>query len=89
MSAAFAGDTPDGDPGATGPARVGRGFAGGTPEGDPAAGLPEVDFSRVGPPVGAPFPVVRLPDQRGREVEVPTDLRGRRGMVVFHRSAHW
>lgn len=86
----FAGGTPDGDPAAEGSARATSAcFAGGTLEGDPAAGLPDVDFSRVGPAVGEPFPAVRLPDQRGREVEVPTDLRGRRGMIVFHRSAHW
>lgn len=51
--------------------------------------LPSIDFSAVGPAVGAPFPDVRLPDQHGRVVDLHTARGGRRALVVFYRSARW
>ena len=57
--------------------------------GDPAAGLSEVDFTEVGPPVGARFPDVRLPDQTGSVVDLHEYRAGRAGLFVFHRSADW
>lgn len=57
--------------------------------GDPAAGLPELDFSTIGPAVGTRFPDVELPDQTGRMVNLREHQAGRKGLVVFHRSAHW
>ncbi len=51
--------------------------------------LPAIDFSTVGPAVGAPFPAVRLPDQHGRVVDLHVARAGRRTLVVFFRSARW
>jgi peroxiredoxin len=51
--------------------------------------LPAVDFARIGQPVGARFPDVRLPDQHGRTVDLHEARAGRRALVVFHRSAKW
>ena len=53
------------------------------------ATLPQIDFSSVGPTVGARFPDVRLPDQHGREVDLHAARAGRRALVVFYRSASW
>ncbi len=57
--------------------------------GDPADGLPEVDFSTIGPAVGTRFPDVSLPDQRDRLVDLHDHRAGRKALVVFHRSADW
>jgi hypothetical protein len=51
--------------------------------------MPAIDFARVGPAVGAPFPEVRLPDQRGQEVDLHRAGAGKKALVVFHRSARW
>jgi len=51
--------------------------------------LPSIDFERVGPPIGARFPDLRLPDQSGGLVELHAHRRGRRAMIVFYRSARW
>lgn len=58
-------------------------------QGDPAAGLPEVDFSEVGPAVGERFPNLVLPDQKSRQIDLHRDRSGRPALVVFHRSADW
>ena len=54
---------------------------------DPA--MPQLDFSTIGPRVGQRFPDVRLPDQRGRVVDLHADRAGRPALVVFYRSARW
>jgi peroxiredoxin len=54
-----------------------------------SATLPRIDFVRVGPAVGSRFPDVRLPDQTGTLVDLHAARRGRRALVVFHRSARW
>jgi peroxiredoxin len=54
-----------------------------------ASGLPFVDFDRIGPAVGTPFPDVRLPDQHGREVDLHAARGGRPALVVVFRSAAW
>ena len=51
--------------------------------------MPAVDFTRVGPAVGTPFPDVRLPDQHGRVVDLHRARAGKKALVVFHRSAKW
>jgi len=51
--------------------------------------LPYVDFQHVGPPVGTRFPDVRLPDQRGREVDLHAARGGRPAVLVVYRSAAW
>ena len=51
--------------------------------------LPPRDFSTIGPREGTPFPDVALPDQSGATVDLHTARRGRRALVVFHRSADW
>lgn len=51
--------------------------------------LPALDFSRIGPPIGARFPDIRLPDQTGRLVDLHEVRAGRRALVVFYRSARW
>ena len=53
------------------------------------ARFPTIDFSAIGPPVGARFPDVRLPDQRGQTVDLHAARQGRRALVVFYRSARW
>jgi len=58
-------------------------------EGDLGHGLPDVDFSAVGPRVGSQFPDIVLPDQHGREIDIHDHRAGRRALVVFHRSADW
>jgi hypothetical protein len=42
-----------------------------------------------GPPVGAMFPDLDLPDQRGHPLGLHRERRGRQALVVFHRSAAW
>ncbi len=51
--------------------------------------LPSIDFTAVGPAVGAPFPAVRRPNQHGRVVDLHAARAGRRALVVFFRSARW
>jgi peroxiredoxin len=51
--------------------------------------MPVLDVDRIGPPVGARFPDVRLPDQSGALVDLHAARAGRRALVVFHRSALW
>lgn len=51
--------------------------------------LPPRDFTRIGPPAGARFPDVVLPDQTGAAVDLHAARGGRRALVVFHRSAEW
>lgn len=57
--------------------------------GDPAVGLPDVDFSTIGPQVGDRFPDVVLPDQTGRLIDLHEHRADRKGLVVVHRSADW
>lgn len=57
--------------------------------GDPAVGLPEADFTQIGPQAGERFPDLRLPDQSGEVVDLHRHRNGRRAVVVFHRSADW
>lgn len=51
--------------------------------------LPAIDFSAIGPAIGAPFPSIELPDQYGRVVDLHAARAGRRALVVFFRSALW
>jgi peroxiredoxin len=51
--------------------------------------LPVVDFSRVGPSTGSRFPDVRLPDQKGRLMDLHAERGDRQALVVFYRSARW
>ena len=48
-----------------------------------------IDFSHIGPAVGASFPEVVLPDQHGQLVRLHQTRADRRALVVFHRSASW
>lgn len=57
------------------------------PDASPAP--PHLDFDRIGPSVGSPFPDVRLPDQQGRLLDLHAARAGRKALVVFHRSAVW
>jgi peroxiredoxin len=47
------------------------------------------DFDRMGPRVGERFPDVALPDQHGQPVDLHKTRAGRKGLVVFYRSAGW
>jgi hypothetical protein len=47
------------------------------------------DYSQKGPPLGEPFPDVRLLDQTGAPVDLHAARRGRPALVVFYRSARW
>lgn len=49
----------------------------------------DVDYRTRGPKVGEMFPDVRLPDQRGEEVDLHSYRAGRRAVVTFNRSAVW
>ncbi len=51
--------------------------------------MAEGDYRDRGPKVGEAFPDVRLPDQSGAMVDLHTRRRGRRAVVVLHRSAVW
>ena len=51
--------------------------------------LPEVDFDRVGPPIGERFPNLVLPNQHGDLIDLDAVRGNRRGLVVIHRSADW
>ena len=48
-----------------------------------------IDFSHIGPAVGARFPDVVLPDQHGHTLSLHEARGSRRALVVFHRSAAW
>jgi hypothetical protein len=48
-----------------------------------------IDFSSIGPAVGARFLDVVLPDQYGKTLHLHQARAGRRALVVFHRSADW
>lgn len=52
-------------------------------------GYPVLEFVRIGPAVGEPFPNISLPDQHGRTVDLHAARAGRPAMVVFYRSAGW
>jgi peroxiredoxin len=47
------------------------------------------DFDRMGPRAGERFPDVVLPDQNGQACDLHTTRAGRKGLVVFYRSAGW
>jgi hypothetical protein len=47
------------------------------------------DFDGMGPRIGERFPDVVRPDQHGRPVDLHKTRAGRRGLVVFYRSASW
>ncbi len=51
--------------------------------------LPALDFDRIGPTVGNPFPNILLPDQHGQPVDLHAARAGRRALIVFYRSAAW
>ncbi len=55
----------------------------------PPTRFPPIDFTAIGPRVGARFPDVRLPDHQGQTVDLHTARAGRRALVVFYRSARW
>jgi hypothetical protein len=48
-----------------------------------------IDFSTIGPAIGARFPDVMLPDQYGQTLDLHQARAGRRALLVFHRSAAW
>jgi hypothetical protein len=50
---------------------------------------PSRDYTQAGPQVGEPFPDLVLPDQAGHPVDLHQVRRGRRALIVFHRSAKW
>jgi hypothetical protein len=47
------------------------------------------DYTQAGPPLGERFPDVALPDQNGTRVDLHEARRGKRAIIVFHRSARW
>ena len=47
------------------------------------------DYTQAGPQVGERFPDVVLPDQSGTAVNLHEARRGKRAIIVFHRSARW
>jgi hypothetical protein len=49
---------------------------------------PGSDFP-TGPAVGERLPAFTLTDQHGRRIDFDIDRRGRKAIVVFHRSAYW
>lgn len=51
--------------------------------------FPQVDFDRVGPPVGTRLPDVVLPNQHGDIVDVHAAGAGRSTLLVVVRSADW
>ncbi len=55
----------------------------------PPTRFPPIDFTVIGPLVGARLPDVRLPDQQGQTIDLHTARAGRRALVVFYRSARW
>ncbi len=55
----------------------------------PTRRYPQTGAFGTGPPVGAPFPAMALPDQHGGAMPVSWGPGGRPTLVVFHRSARW
>lgn len=53
-----------------------------------AAQVPAPSFP-TGPAIGERFPDFTLPDQDGNPVGFTAARRGRRAIVVIHRSAAW
>ena len=51
--------------------------------------MPVLDFNQIGPQVGQRFPDIELPDQSGNPVNLHEHRNGRKGLIVFHRSADW
>jgi peroxiredoxin len=51
--------------------------------------LPVLDFLSIGPAIGSRFPDIRLSDQSGRVVDLHTERKGKRALVVVYRSARW
>ena len=51
--------------------------------------FPATDFSMIGPPVGARFPDVALPDQHAIVRDLHAVRGDRRALVIFYRSARW
>ena len=47
------------------------------------------DFDLMGPRVGERFSDVVLPDQHGQPFDLHKTRAGRKGLVVFYRSAGW
>ena len=52
-------------------------------------GLPELDFSGIGPGIGESFPDLRLPNQAGEPVSVHEYRDGHKLLFVVYRSADW
>lgn len=50
---------------------------------------PRLDFTTIGPRLGARFPDVQLPDQDGELVDLHTSRGRGKALVVFFRSAKW
>lgn len=48
-----------------------------------------MDFDRIGPRVGDPFPDVVLPDQTGTTIDLHEARNGRRALILFERSLGW
>ncbi|CAN5505702.1 hypothetical protein BH23CHL2_BH23CHL2_24650 [soil metagenome] len=51
--------------------------------------VPQLDFSKIGPKLGERFPDITLPDQSGNPINLHEHRDGRKGLIVFHRSASW
>ena len=47
------------------------------------------DYAQVGPALGQRFPNFALPDATGTVVDLDVWRAGRKGLVVFYRSAGW
>ncbi len=47
------------------------------------------DFDRMGPRLWERFPDVVLADQHGQLVDLHKTREGRKGLIVFYRSAGW
>lgn len=60
-----------------------------SPASTSALTAPPIDFAPIGPRIGEPFPDLRLPDQRGRMVDLHAARAGQQALVVFYRSAVW
>lgn len=64
------------------------GFYSPMPLSRPARREPGADYP-TGPAVGERLPSFTLPDQNGNQIDFHGDRRGRKAIVVFHRSAYW
>lgn len=54
----------------------------------PSQRMPEGEFP-TGPAIGERFPDATLLNQRGEPVSLEAARAGRRGLIVFQRSARW